>query len=293
METFDLTEGCDECEDVSGLCLVGKILTPKTLNRTVVSNVLQNAWKSRSQLEISPWGDNVYLFQFSESKDRCKVHGVPLDKMSKKHGETIGNCLGKLIAIEALSDGLFLGKSFLRIRVEIDVTKPLLQGFILHRHSQSGKTLSDVRILYKYKKLSEFCYDCGRIGHDNTSCKFTSKADGANLGYGLDMRTGMVKHIGAPHGSYRQPPVKDSNANSLVRRSTASLSSAYHTEAIGGHRDRAPVPVASVPVRGEREAEGILSCMPTQDFPLPQDTTCLPKPDSMQVTITLSESGPA
>ncbi|GMP91233.1 hypothetical protein CsSME_00042012 [Camellia sinensis var. sinensis] len=170
METFDLTEGCDECEDVSGLCLVGKILTPKTLNRTIVSNILQNAWKPCSQFDISPWGDNVYLFQFSESEDQCKVldeapwsvignllvlqpfhlgiavsnfefrrwpfwvqvHGLPQDKMSKKHGKTIGNHLGKLIAIEALSDELFLGRSFLRIRVEIAVTKPLLQGFILH-----------------------------------------------------------------------------------------------------------------------------------------------------------------
>ncbi|KAL7200548.1 hypothetical protein ACSBR1_032468 [Camellia fascicularis] len=222
METFDLTESYDECDDVSGLCLVGKILTHKTLNRTVVSNILQNAWKSRSQLEISPWGDNVYLFQFSESEDRCKVHvhGLPLDKMSKKHGDTIGNRLGKLIVVEALLDGLFLG-------------------------------------------------------------------------YGLDMRTSMVKHIGAPYGSYQQPPIEDSNADSLVRRSTASPSSADHIEAGGGRRDSAPVLVAGMPVRGEHEVKGILSCMLPQDFPLPQDTTCLPKPDGMQVTATLSESGPA
>ncbi|KAL7172236.1 hypothetical protein ACSBR2_031851 [Camellia fascicularis] len=241
METFDLTESYDECDDVSGLCLVGKILTHKTLNRTVVSNILQNAWKSRSQLEISPWGDNVYLFQFSESEDRCKVHvhGLPLDKMSKKHGDTIGNRLGKLIVVEALLDGLFLGMSFLWIQVEIDVTKPLLQG------------------------------------------------------YGLDMRTSMVKHIGAPYGSYQQPPIEDSNADSLVRRSTASPSSADHIEAGGGRRDSAPVLVAGMPVRGEHEVKGILSCMLPQDFPLPQDTTCLPKPDGMQVTATLSESGPA
>ncbi|KAI7984677.1 hypothetical protein LOK49_LG15G00352 [Camellia lanceoleosa] len=281
METFDLTEGCDECEDVSGLCLVGKILTPKTLNRTAVFNILQNAWKPCSQLEISSWGDNVYLFQFSESENRCKVldeapwsvignllvlqpfhlgvavsnfefhwcpfwvqvHGLPLDKMSKKHGETIKNRLGKLIAVEALSDGLFLGRSFLRIRVEID-------GTII-------------------------------------------PLDGANSRYGLDMRTSMVKHIGAPYGSYRQPPVEDANADSLVRRSMASPSSTYHIEAGGGHRENALVLVAGVPIRGKRKVESILSCVLPQDFPLPQDTTCLPKPDGMQVTTTLSESGPA
>ncbi|KAL7235124.1 hypothetical protein ACSBR1_018587 [Camellia fascicularis] len=73
IETLDLTKGCDECEDVSELCLVGKILALKILNRTAVSSILESAWKPRSKLVISSWGDNVYLFQFFESEDRCKV----------------------------------------------------------------------------------------------------------------------------------------------------------------------------------------------------------------------------
>ncbi|GMP28799.1 hypothetical protein CsSME_00004192 [Camellia sinensis var. sinensis] len=73
METLDLSEGCDECEDVLERCLVGKILASKILNQIVVSNILQSAWKLRSKLVISPWGDNVYMFQFADSKDRCKV----------------------------------------------------------------------------------------------------------------------------------------------------------------------------------------------------------------------------
>ncbi|GMP54839.1 hypothetical protein CsSME_00019872 [Camellia sinensis var. sinensis] len=330
METLDLSEGCDECEDVSELCLVGKILNPKILNRTAISNILQSAWKPRSQLVISPWGDNVYLFQFSKSEDRCKVlakapwsvmgnllvlqplhlgmaisdfdfrwcpfwvqvHGLPLDKMSKKHGESIRNHLGKLIEFKALSDGLLLGRSFLRIRVELDVTKPLLQGFILHRRTLSGEPMTDFRVFYKYEKLSDFCYDCGRIRHDNTSCKFISRADGTNSGYGPAMRIGVVKHIGAPHGTFQRSHVEGLNADSLVRRSPVSPPLAYHPKAGGGSRDSTPVPTAGVPVRGESEAAGILSCMPPQNFTLPQDTTCLSTPNGLQNVTPLSANGP-
>ncbi|KAI8021070.1 hypothetical protein LOK49_LG03G02358 [Camellia lanceoleosa] len=256
METLDLSEECDECEDVSELCLVWKILTPKILNRIAISNILQSVWKPRSQLVISSWGDNVYVFQFSKSEDWCKVldeapwsvmgnllvlqplhlgmvisnfdfcwcpfwvqvHGLPLDKMAKKHGETIGNRLSKLIEVEALSDGLLVGRSFLRIRVELDVTKPLLQGFILHQRTQSGEPMANVRVLHKYEKLSNFCYDCGRIGHNDTSCKFISKVDGVNSGYGLAICTGVVKHIGAPYGNFQRPPVEGWNADSLICR---------------------------------------------------------------------------
>ncbi|KAI8019758.1 putative ribonuclease H protein [Camellia lanceoleosa] len=309
METLNLSEGCDECKDVPELCSVGKILAPEILNRTAVSNILESTWKPRSKLVISLCSDNVYMFQFADSKDRSKVldeapwsvmgnhlilqplhlgmavsdfefrwcpfwvqvYGLPLDKMTKTHGVTIGNNLGKLIKVEALSDGLLLGRSFLRIRVEIDVTKPLLQGFILHRRNPFGEAMDDVRILYKYEKLSEFFYDCGRIGHDNTSCNFTFRDDGATSKYGPDMRTGLIKHIGV-HPDRHQT---ESNAD-LARRSERGTSSKPRTTAGGGIRGYVPATVGGVLVRCEREEGDSLSCMPAQESVLLQGDTCLP-----------------
>ncbi|KAI7992412.1 hypothetical protein LOK49_LG12G01664 [Camellia lanceoleosa] len=322
METLNLSEDCDECEDVSELCLVGKILAPKILNRTAVSNILQSAWKPRSKLMISPWGDNVYMFQFADSKDRCKVldkapwsvmgnhlilqplhlrmavsdfefcwcpfwvqvHGLPLDKMTKTHKVTIGNHLGKLITIEALSDGLLLVRSFLRIRVEIDVTKPLLQGFILHRRNPSGEAMADVRVLYRYEKLSESCYDCGRIRYDNTSCKFTSRADGATSGYGPDMRTGLVKSIGVHPDCHRNEPNAD-----LASRSESGTSSGPRTIAGGGLKGHVPATVEGVLVCCEREEGDSLACVPAHESTLSQSDTCLPTSAGMQTVPSLSE----
>jgi hypothetical protein len=54
---------------------------------------------------------------------------------------------------------------FLRIWVEIDVTKPLLRGKILE--SGDGKPFW---VDFCYEHLLIFCYWCGRIRHSGTEC---------------------------------------------------------------------------------------------------------------------------
>ncbi|KAL7243136.1 hypothetical protein ACSBR1_015537 [Camellia fascicularis] len=233
MDSFELPEVTDECEDVSHRCLVGKLLAPKILHKPAVTKILLTAWKPRASVSITPWKENHYLFQFDDLEDRPRVlleapwsvmgsllvlqtlqpemaaedldfrwspfwvqiHGLPFGKMTRAHGEVIGNRIGRLVEVEAPSDGLLLHRSFLRLRVEVDVTKPLLQGFILYRCNCSGPVGDGVKVYYKYEKLTKFCYDCGRIGHDNLSCKFVSREDGRNSDYGPNQRTGPARSV--------------------------------------------------------------------------------------------------
>ncbi|XP_028069490.1 uncharacterized protein LOC114272020 [Camellia sinensis] len=233
MDSFELLEGTDECEDVAHRCLVGKVLAPKLLNKPAVSNILLGAWKIRAGVSITPWNDNVYFFQFEDVGDRqrildespwsvmgnllvlqplqlgratielefrwspfwVQVHGLPIDKMTQGHGEVIGNRIGYLVEVEAPLTGLLLHRNFLRLRVEVDVVKPLLEGFILHRRGNTGLVGDGIKVFYKYEKLTEFYYDCGRIGHDNASCKFVSKEEGLNSGYGPELRAGSTRSL--------------------------------------------------------------------------------------------------
>ncbi|KAL7264932.1 hypothetical protein ACSBR1_002812 [Camellia fascicularis] len=243
MYSFELPEVTDECEDVSHRCLVGKILAPKILHKPAVTKILLTAWKPRASVSITPWKENLYLFQFDDLEDRSRVlleapwsvmgsllvlqtlqpgmaaedldfrwspfwvqiHGLPFGKMTRAHGEVIGNRIGRLVEAEAPSDGLLLHRSFLRLRIEVDVTKPLLQGFILYRCDCSGPVGDGVKVYYKYEKLTEFCYDCGRIGHDNLSCKFVSREDGRNSGYGPHQRTGPARSVTSPRSPNERP----------------------------------------------------------------------------------------
>ncbi|PQM40802.1 hypothetical protein Pyn_12255 [Prunus yedoensis var. nudiflora] len=80
----------------------------------------------------------------------------------------IGNRLGQCIDVMEGSYGECLGR-YLRIRVRLDVTKPLRRVMKL-RFDHSLEAV----IEFKYERLPDFCYVCGRIGHVVKECKFVS-----------------------------------------------------------------------------------------------------------------------
>ena len=53
------------------------------------------------------------------------------------------------------------GKEVLRVRVEVDISCPLVLGFLLEREQ-----LPDLWIPFKFEKLGNFCFGCGMLGHD-------------------------------------------------------------------------------------------------------------------------------
>lgn len=138
-EILDLEEGGGETGEISNLCIVGKILSPKMLNVAAVSNILTAAWRCKSPFSVVSWNNNVFLFRFENSEDKTsvlkegpwsvmnnllvlielvdgaaisdldfskcpfwvQVHGLPVGKMSRSNAEIIGRRFGKLLAIEA------------------------------------------------------------------------------------------------------------------------------------------------------------------------------------------------
>ncbi|KAL7212957.1 hypothetical protein ACSBR2_015620 [Camellia fascicularis] len=141
--SIDLEMGSDESTDNSHLCLVGKVLASKLLNRTAVSKIIQSAWKTIEAVVVSPWPDNVFLFRFGTLEDRQKVlrdapwsimgnllvlqplkmgcsvsemdfsycpfwvqvHGLPVDRLTRRNDQLIAEHLGQLIGVKAPHDG--------------------------------------------------------------------------------------------------------------------------------------------------------------------------------------------
>ncbi|KAF7139019.1 hypothetical protein RHSIM_Rhsim07G0114000 [Rhododendron simsii] len=233
IEVLDLEEGSGETGEITNLCLLGKVLSPKPLNITAISNICNTTWKTRTPFSIVPWSNNVFLFRFQDAEDKAsiirdspwsvnnsllvlqnlingvaipdqifthspfwvQIHGLPIEKMTQRNAEIIGKRFSKLLAIESSVDGLLLGRSFLRVKVEIEISKPLPKGFWLRKNTEAGK---DLWISYKYEKLSDFCYDCGRLGHDKRSCKFVSREEGSNSGYNAELRASWVRRSQIP-----------------------------------------------------------------------------------------------
>ena len=71
----------------------------------------------------------------------------------------IANEIGVPILVDALKNGLAWGP-FLRIQVDIDITKPLMRGKMIPIEGAEK-----VWVFFKYERLPTFCYRCGILGH--------------------------------------------------------------------------------------------------------------------------------
>jgi hypothetical protein len=100
---------------------------------------------------------------FTSTPIWVQVHDLPLLCMSKAVGAKIGESLGRLEDIDLAGDGVGWGRC-LRLRVHIDLSKPLERGRALHLGGQS------YWVMFKYEKLPMFCFLCGRVVHGRLGC---------------------------------------------------------------------------------------------------------------------------
>lgn len=79
-------------------------------------------------------------------------------------GAKIANEVGELITVDAPKSGVAWGP-FLRIRVNIDITKPLVRGKMIQIEDSEAEW-----VVLKYERLPIFCYRCGILGHQDREC---------------------------------------------------------------------------------------------------------------------------
>ena len=79
--------------------------------------------------------------------------------------ELIGKSISRVVQVaDPENDGV--GSEFLRVRINIDISKPLLRCSKLH---SEGKQVGWVGL--KYERLRNFCYWCGRVTHGERDCE--------------------------------------------------------------------------------------------------------------------------
>lgn len=83
----------------------------------------------------------------------------PLQFMTTANAIRIGNLFHEVLQCEQSSRTNMVGMKYMRIRVELDVRKPIVTGFI----QKVGNGTEWIQFVYE--KLAEFCYNCGVIGH--------------------------------------------------------------------------------------------------------------------------------
>ncbi|XP_021803522.1 uncharacterized protein LOC110747700, partial [Prunus avium] len=93
-----------------------------------------------------------------------RVSAIQLECFDVWALKRIGNLLGKLLKIDALTTSQNRGK-FARLCVELDMTKPL-EAFI---------QINQIWYNIEYEGLPDICYHCGLYGHKSDTCKQRGK----------------------------------------------------------------------------------------------------------------------
>lgn len=79
--------------------------------------------------------------------------------MAKQIGKTIG------VLSRHGREAKMIAGDFLRVRVEVDVSKPLCRGRKVILDSEEEE-----RVAFRYEKLPIFCYWCKMVCHDDKDC---------------------------------------------------------------------------------------------------------------------------
>nr|KYP64363.1 Uncharacterized protein At4g02000 family [Cajanus cajan]KYP64378.1 Uncharacterized protein At4g02000 family [Cajanus cajan] len=83
-----------------------------------------------------------------------QVHNLPAGFMSQNIGEHLGNSLGKFLEYDS-KHNTSLWKSYMRIRIKIDIRSPLQKEKKIKKQGGEWKT-----VIFKYEKIGQLCYLC-------------------------------------------------------------------------------------------------------------------------------------
>ncbi|KAM1989816.1 hypothetical protein ACFX15_031134 [Malus domestica] len=195
-----------------GVKLVGMALTQKPLNRWGIINILTSVWKDLCEVGIKWVRVNVFIISAPDQSVAKKIlaqvpwavmkknfvvkawpsdlaleevdmktvpfwvqiWGIPLSLVSKENVTRLIKTAGVFLEMEDPAKA----RGFLRVRVLVNSENPLVLRCWLKMEVNC-----ETWVEFRYERLQDFCYHCGRIDHINTECSFAANIGGAE-GYG-------------------------------------------------------------------------------------------------------------
>lgn len=190
-------------EELFNTGLMGKLLADRSINKNVVNAIVLKVWRTSKGVQIVDLRENVFLFKFACEGDRkrimelgswniegyplilklwnqnmavedmdfislpmwIQVHDLPIEYMFKENVEEIGALVGKVLVVDFTRNGGVCMSKFLRVKIELKVEDPLWSGFFLDRSPNVNLWKQ-----FKYERVADFCYKCGRLGHLKAKC---------------------------------------------------------------------------------------------------------------------------
>nr|XP_023873164.1 uncharacterized protein LOC111985746 [Quercus suber] len=238
-------------EEESVFRLAGHFYTKRVLNVDAGARTFKPLWRTVGELKIRDIGEHILLFEFEDILDlervlefepwsynkhlvafECvfdiesvpfldfsratfwvQIHNIPKRSLKVEVGELIGKTIGRVIQVaDSEDDGP--GSEFLRVRINIDISKPLLRCSKLR---SKGKQVGWVGL--KYERLPNFCYWCGRVTYRERDCEVWLRGKGSLR---KEQQQYGISHNQAPWWRKRDSSKGPSNKNADNSKETQS-----------------------------------------------------------------------
>lgn len=167
-------------------------------NEEAAKDIMENSpWSVKGySVHVQLWPDHLAIEELPTNKIAVwiQMRGVPPYMYSITNVEEMVEHFGVFITMDdpvESGDGSYC---FLRVRVMLDVRRPLPTGFTLPREDGSPSWVE-----FKYERLSRFCFCCGRLGHIETTqnpCPNSEEQRRDDIVYGEWMITSAFRRPG-------------------------------------------------------------------------------------------------
>ncbi|KAG6519595.1 hypothetical protein ZIOFF_023089 [Zingiber officinale] len=233
--------------DRIGNCLVAKVMSVKAVNRDTFKQHMSRLLQTLHRVEIDIVGPNIFVSNFKSATDRKRIqregswnffnnlvifkelerfvapcnhdfdktsfwvqcHNIPVEFMNANVMHHIGSQLGDIEEIDSGEGGNFIGR-FARVRISLNITTPLLKGVSVG----VGEGIENVMALFVYERLPDFCYACGRVGH-NAKVREDSFVDKYTLAYMAWMRASSHTINDDPHKWSNDVPAQAQSGHNM------------------------------------------------------------------------------
>uniref|UniRef100_A0A2N9GYK3 Reverse transcriptase domain-containing protein n=1 Tax=Fagus sylvatica TaxID=28930 RepID=A0A2N9GYK3_FAGSY len=204
--------------------LAAKFFTRRTINIEAVARTFKPLWQTKNNFSLQDVGDNMVLVEFEDRSDLervligepwsydkyliafqrvgdgrevedllfnrvdfwVQIHNLPILCMKKSVAERLGRSIGEVVRTQVQDEDTGNGRC-MRVRVKVDITKPLNRGRKIGLANGGEGWVS-----FKYERLPNFCYWCGIPTHGERDCeewlKTTDEEKDKDPEYGVWLR---------------------------------------------------------------------------------------------------------
>ena len=190
--------------------IAAKFFTKRALNIDAIARTFSPLWRSKKGFSVKNIGDHIILFSFDNEAEVDRIlasepwcfdkYLMAFSKFSKESALKECNfnkvsfwvqvydiplCFRKIEVAEQICETIGIiqhpkdpperdGGSFIRVRVSIDISLPLCRGRLINLDDDR-----DCWVSFKYERLPNLCYWCGRLTHSDRDCEKWIDSEGS------------------------------------------------------------------------------------------------------------------